>query len=576
MSKKDADEVQPEPHHQGHPGTRSWLQKLRSAFKLPSSKKERILTAVGAAVAILLILFSIPYTRYGLLGQVFQRNIVITVQDSRTHKPISDVEVVVGKNKMKTDAKGQAKIARVPVGGWEVVINKRYYNLLSSQIQVPLFGKGKSYKLELVAIGNQVTIKVMNKITGKPLAKASVAALGTTAVTDATGEAVIVLPVKQTKEAGTIKADGYNDLPISITNSEATTPANAFAITPSGKVYFLSKRTGKINVMKSDLDGSNPQIVLTGTGREEEANTILLATRDWKYLALKAKRDSDRAKLYVINTANDKLDIMDEGKAEFSLTGWANHRFVFTVYRADIQYWQPKQVALKSYDAEKDTLKTIDETEAEALSQNWYIVRNITNISLINDSVVYTKDWSGTGYAFNGNQKAAIISANLATGRPTTLKEFADGVSLGLSGKLYEPESMLFDYADYSKSSNSFYEFENGKVTKNDKTNIDAFNQSYPTFVQSPSGEHTFWFEPRDGKNTLFIGNDEGKEQKEVASLSEFAPYGWYSDNYVLVSKKGSELYIAPADFSSAPFKITDYHKPNFNGNGYGGGYGGF
>ena len=52
---------------------------------------------------------------------------------------------------------------------------------------------------------------------------------------------------------------------------------------------------------------------------------------------------------------------------------------------------------------------------------------------------------------------------------------------------------------------------------------------------------------------------------------------GWYTDNYLLVSKGGSELYIAAAgnpDFSKA-LKVTDYHKPNIVYRGYGGGYGG-
>ena len=82
--------------------------------------------------------------------------------------------------------------------------------------------------------------------------------------------------------------------------------------------------------------------------------------------------------------------------------------------------------------------------------------------------------------------------------------------------------------------------------------------------------------EPRDGKNTIFNGDSEGKNSKEIATLSEFIPYGWYTDDYVLVSKGGSELYVTGSGFSTKPLKVTDYHKANFNSIGYGGGYGGF
>jgi len=37
--------------------------------------------------------------------------------------------------------------------------------------------------------------------------------------------------------------------------TDQAVPANTFSVTPAGKLYFLSKRTGQINVMKSDLDG---------------------------------------------------------------------------------------------------------------------------------------------------------------------------------------------------------------------------------------------------------------------------------------------------------------------------------
>jgi hypothetical protein len=74
----------------------------------------------------------------------------------------------------------------------------------------------------------------------------------------------------------------------------------------------------------------------------------------------------------------------------------------------------------------------------------------------------------------------------------------------------------------------------------------EKFNKSYPTFLISPTGDNTFWYEARDGKNSLFVGDSRGDKGNEVATLSEYTPYGWYSDGYILVSKNGSELYILP------------------------------
>jgi hypothetical protein len=109
-----------------------------------------------------------------------------------------------------------------------------------------------------------------------------------------------------------------------------------------------------------------------------------------------------------------------------------------------------------------------------------------------------------------------------------------------------------------------------------DVSNSDFQGKFYPTYLASPSNNLTFWYEPRDGANTIFGGNGDGDASKQLATSSEFTPYGWFTDDYVLLSKKGSELYIAPRDLSSAPVKITDYHKPSVTFLGYGGGYGGY
>ena len=60
-----------------------------------------------------------------------------------------------------------------------------------------------------------------------------------------------------------------------------------------------------------------------------------------------------------------------------------------------------------------------------------------------------------------------------------------------------------------------------------------------------------------------------------VASLSDYKTYGWYSDDYLLVSKNSSELYIMAKTGSKDPIKISDYHNPALTYVGYGGGYGG-
>jgi hypothetical protein len=550
--------------------TASWRRFLK-----PATKRDRIITATLGVLAVLLVVLAAPYTRYGLLGQIVKRDITITVLDSKNHKPVTDAQVTAGSRQARTDSKGEVKLTNIPVGHWDVYVNKKYYELKNQKLKVPLFGKIPGYKIDLAAIGSQITVKLTNKITGKPVAKASVEVLGATAITNESGECVIVLPAGRASQAGTVKASDYNDLPVSIQNKDSV-DANTFAITPKGTIYFLSKRTGKINVMKSNLDGSAPEIVIAGTGRENEYDTVLLATRDWKYLALKAKRDSEYAKLYLIETATSKMTVMDQGNVHFSPAGWAGHDFIYTLSRPNVQYWQPGYTSLKTYNADKRSIKSIEDNRAEGGGAYDYLIESIGSIYLIGDQVVYTKDWTGNGYNYSG-KKISIIALNADGTNRRTLKDFDDSQYRNISATLYEPREIVFQLSDHNGTSLQFFEYEDGKVIPAPKDiNSDTFGRAYPTFILSPSAERNFWAEVRDGKNSIFSGDDEGEGEKELAALSEFTPYGWYTDDYILMSKKGSELYIAPADMSTSPIKVTDYHKPNFNSSGYGGGYGGF
>jgi hypothetical protein len=96
----------------------------------------------------------------------------------------------------------------------------------------------------------------------------------------------------------------------------------------------------------------------------------------------------------------------------------------------------------------------------------------------------------------------------------------------------------------------------------------------------SPLSDKVLWQEYRDGKNALFVGDAHGNNAKTIGTLSDYATYGWFGDEYILLSKGGSELYVARSDTTlsdtNKPLKVTDYYKPQNSYPGYGYGYGGF
>ncbi len=547
---------------------------LKGVKVLSATTKGRILLAVAGVVLVLGVLFAVPTTRYGILGLVIKKDVTLTLTDSQTKKPVTDAEARVAGQSAKSDSQGNITFHGVPVGPQHITIAKKYYKEIDVIVDVWLTKSSEPASLSLEATGRQVPVKVINRISGEPIEKVAITALDATAITDSKGEATVVLPVGKTTQAGKIRIVGYNELKINLTVTEQAIDGNTFAMTPYGKVYFLSKRTGKINVMKSDLDGANQQVVLAGTGKEADTDTILLASRDWKYLVLKASRDSDKAKIYIIDTAKDSVVVADEGDAEFTLSGWAEHRLVYTVFRNTVQSWQPKQSALKSFDAERGKLTTLDETAGEGTGTTDYAREQISNATLLGSEVVYTKVW-GTGYYNPGRligKKKAILSAQTDGTSKKIVKEFSNAPDGYIESRQYTPTDIFFRVWQDGGMLKG-YEYSEGKIKDKDISDK-VFYATYPTYLVSPSGQATFWSESRDGKNTLIVGDKAGSNGKPIAELSEYRQYGWFTDDYLLVSKSGSELYILPNSTVTKPLKITDYHKPD-SYLYYGGGYGG-
>ncbi len=539
------------------------------------SRKKITLVVLAAVAALVAILMIIPVTRYGILGVFVHRDVTVTLHDSKTNKPVSGVAVDFAGKSVLTDAKGMATFKSVPVGSKKITAHKKYYKDQTAEQTVPLTGSNPSFDLAIEATGRQVPVKVINKLSKQPVENADITVDGTSTKTDKNGEAIIVLPADKSDMDATVITNGYNKASVTVTITEQKDDKNTFGVVQSGKLYFLSKRSGSIDVMKSDLDGANAETVVKGTGKEDENGTILLASRDWKYLALKAKRDSDRPKLYLIETSSGKLSVIDEGDVEFTPVGWYNNYFMYTLNRDKLKAWEPKQYALKSYNASNGSLKLLDETGAEGDGQTKYAYEDIRNVYLLNNEVFYTKSWTTGQVNMLGGKNNTVNSIQPDGGNKKALKTVAADIGSYFGGaRLYKPQEVYVEI--YEKYQRTFFEYDDGKFTENKDVGGDNFyTKFYPTYLLSPSSKNTFWYEPRDGKNTLLVGDADGNNGKEIATLSEYTPYGWYTDDYLLVSKGGSELYIISRSSPASPVKVTDYHKPQVNFPGYGYGYGG-
>lgn len=530
------------------------------------------------AVVVLALLTAIPFTRYALAGLVVKQTFPVVVVDAETGKPVSSATINLGGQTAQTDNEGNASI-RAKVGSKELQVTKNYYESFSKKVVVPIGKPKTSYTVELKAIGRAVPVTVVNKISKKAVANATIAAEGTEAQTDSDGKAVLVVPADKQEIAVTISGEGFNAVPGTVTVSVEELPANTFELTPSGKIYFLSNATGKIDVIKSNLDGTDRQTVLAGTGKEDKYGTILFASRDWKYIALLSKRDGgDYAKLFLIEADGDKLTTMDEGEANFDIRGWSGDRLVYKVTRSNVKSWEPKSQTIKSYHVPTKKITALADTSAQG-DQNSYAYEYFDSVNVLDQKIVYAITWYSGRYSnyypdlING-KKASINSVQADGSQKKTVKSYDFPYIDTRTADFGEIYILIQD-----SEKGRVEEYHNDKVEATSVTRDEYYNESYPTYTVSPSGNKTLWSDYRDGKYIVFVGDGSGDNGKEIGRTDEYSIYGWFTDDYILLTKKDSEMYILPADGLDGGIekssKITDYYKPNYGNRGFGYGYGG-
>ncbi len=525
---------------------------------------------VGLASFIIAI-FAVPYTRYAVLGLAIKHDVTISITDSVTASPVSSASVTLHGVSVKTDAYGKAVI-KAPVGTTELKVTKQYFKSYSVNFMVG-YKSGQAKSVALVATGRQVPITVLDAITGKPLSNAKVTILDTTASTDSKGQATIVLPTKNAVEKASISLSGYNTKDFSVQITDKVSAANSFSLVPAGSVYFLSNLSGNIDVIKTNLDGSNRQTVLAGTGKEDANNTSLLASRDWQYLVLKAQRDTPQPSLYLIDTSNDKVTNFDSGNTDFNLIGWSGHNFVYDATKNTVLNNQAGHESLKSYNADNAQLNLLDQNLADGTSSA-YAYQSFNNFNIIGNQITYNTLWNVSENSVDLSGKTDTIrGVQISTATKKDYQTFsAVGVSY-IQSAMYKPQNVYYSVYNYGNSGTTYYSFDGVTAASITSINQATFNKSYPTYIVSPSGNQLFWSELRDGKNHLYVGNQNAGSAKELTGLGDYKPYGWFGDNFLLVSSiNSSELSILPVTGTAGTgkiLKVSDFYKSYQYYNGY-------
>jgi hypothetical protein len=520
------------------------------------------------ALLILIAIFIMPVSRYKVLGVVIKRQIQIVVIDEQSNLPVSEAEILVNGQTVVTDADGAARTEKTKVGFTEVIVTKKYYDEQNFKILVPLTGDDIT-RLSIKPNGRQVPVKAVNKITGKPVVGAVLSVLDTKVKTDENGEATVVLPPDNAEVDGLITADGFNQSRAKIKVNHLAVKENTFELIPAGKIYYLSKSTGKINVMKSNLDGTEPTVAVGATGSEQDGTTLLMVTSDWKYSILKARRDGERAKIYLLNADNDSLiEIDGDDNTDINVLGWAGNTFVYELNRLNKTYYQSKNYALKTYNADTGKITVLAENEASG-DQYDYLASSINNVLLGESNILYSTTWNSRYESDRVSKKSSVTSISADGSNKRIVKEFsADKVS-----SIYGIQTDINTtyYRAYNGKDDINFAVINYQIDDSVVVTDNIFDKQYPRFLISPSTKSTLWAETRDGKQTLIVGDQNGLNGNEILKQGDYSPYAWFSDNYIIVSKE-SQLFIMPSNgvgSTGSIVKINSYHGTGSSSRGH-------
>lgn len=537
------------------------LPKEGKLKRLLGTRKGKVIATIAAILVIAGVLLAIPATRYGILGTMIKKEVTVTVTDATTSKPVSHAAVEVAGLQANTDADGKATLNDVPVGEYSMKVTKKYYKETEGPYIVPILSAPGQLEVRLTATGRQVTINVSNIITGAALADAKITVNDTSASTNDNGQAVIVLPADDETLTGKVELSGYNSKEVAIQVTDQA-DANKVTLTPQGNVVYLSKATGTIDVMRANLDGSDAKVLVKGTGNESDIATSIIASPDWSYAVLAASREANqRGKLYLVNVKTGALSLIDEGDADFQPAGWIDDTFVYMVRRLQ-EPWLSKGSILKSFNAMTGKLTVLDESRSSGSDSYTMQDESITDPILMNGLVVYGKSWSmGSAIVRPTDKKAALMSIYPDGSARKVLKDFAVNTSTFVELRRQSPKKLYLRVGSDGKQ--VYYEYADGSL-KEVTISEENFYRASPRYITSPNGQKQFWTEVRNGRNALIVGDSDGGNPTVIAEQSDFSAFGWYGNDYVLVTKEDRELYIAAASGEMKPVKIADYHKPSF------------
>jgi len=501
--------------------------------------KKRWGIIIGSAVIVMVVAI-LPQSRYFVLNNVGVRSSAsIKVLDSSTGQPLKNVSVKIGSVESKTGQEGVAKLDNLKLGNTKLIIHKRAFAESTSDITIG-WGSNPLGEQNVKPVGLQYTFEVKDYLSGKPIEKAEAVSGEYSAFSDENGKAVLTIdqPGEDTIKI-TINADGRRSEEIN--QQTESKEAQEILMVPARKHIFVSKRSGKYDVYKVDLDGKNEELLLSGTGYETD-DISLVPNADKDMTALVSTRENTRNKdgfllstLTLIDATGDTVSTEPITKSEkIQVIGWSGDQLVYVKIADGASASTPGRHRLITYNS--------DTGQSKEIAQSNYF----NDLLMIGDDIYYAPS-----SAFEGSKKG-FFKVN---SKGEDQRVLFDNEVWNIIRTDYDTLMFSVDKDWYE------YDLTSGKVLASNGPPVSQITRVY---IDGPEKKKSLWIDQRDGKGTLLTYDTNSKEDKVIKTQSGLTyPILWLSDKvaiYRISTDQESADYAISLDGGEAK-KIRDVTK---------------
>lgn len=532
-------------------------------------KNGRIIKYAAIVIGIvLLVLCIIPQTKYFIPSLFAKKTVIINVLDA-SGTAVADTTITVGSTQQTSDTNGVVTLQKVSVGKHKVHAANTFYEASTTSYTVPLFRKPQLVKIYLQPVGEITKVTIKNRISGRGVQNAKiVSAQGGSAVTNSEGVALLALPKGVQETSATVIGDDVLDTAITIRSGQSND--NVIYTTPKGRIAYLLNNNAKLQVRASNLDGTDAQVVLDGTGNEDMADTQLVGSPSYKFIALKSRRDASVG-LYVVDVISSQITTLEDVGQSYIPIGWRGEVFVYMVYTKQAA-WQSGSYKIKAYNALNQQTVTIDESRAEGASITDYASEVFENAYILPEGIVYAKKWQASYYYGSRlANKRMTLTLSDELGHKQTLQEWQAGYNASVKTRQTGP-TKLSVFVELDGVDRSYYSYARNTIHSDNTVTEEVFKQiKQDTFFTSPNNLFSVW-QSADSKNYVATVDQTASSQLQLPS--SYKVIGWYTNDYIILQDMANnDLKITARDVAQkggSTLKIGTVYVPTMSYKVYG------